>query len=180
MARRTKGFITSNTDITHGGDGFFQVLTRIKLGRVLSQETTDRPGGRQTQVCIDVDLAHTVLDAFLDFFHRHPIGFRNFTTEFIDDGQPVLRHGRGPVHDQVGIRNALVNRLDLLDGEDVTSGRASKLVGAMAGADGNRQGIYLGFLYEIRRFFRVGEHLLMGQLAFRTDAIFFTGFTGFQ
>jgi len=46
--------------------------------------------------------------------------------------------------------------------------------------DGNCQGIYLGALDEVSRFFRVGQHLAVIQNAFCTDAVFFASHTGFQ
>ena len=84
------------------------------------------------------------------------------------------------MHYQVGIRNTRVDRLDLLDGQNVAGGRTGELVSTMAGADGDGQGIHLGLLHEVSGFFRVSEHLLVGQFARRADAIFFTGFAGFQ
>ncbi len=84
------------------------------------------------------------------------------------------------MHHQVGVRDARVDRLDLLDGEDVAGGRTGELVGAVAGADGDGQGVHLGALDEVRRLFRVGEHLVVGQGAGGADAVFLTGLAGFQ
>src|SRR5690606_29443277 len=103
---------------------------RVELGLVLGHEAADGAGRGQAQVGVDVHLAHAVLDAFDDFFHRHAVGFADFTAEFVDDFQPFLRHGRRAVHDQVGIGNAGVNGLDAVDGQNVAGGRARELVGA--------------------------------------------------
>ena len=45
------------------------------------------------QVGVDVDLAHAVLDAFDDLFHRYAIGLGDGTAVGVDDLEPFLRHG---------------------------------------------------------------------------------------
>src|SRR5690606_194557 len=98
----------------------------------------------------------------------------------VDDGQPLLRHRRRTVHHQVGIRNALMDFFNTVDGQNVACWRLGELVRTVAGTDGNGQSINAGFLHEIRGFFRVGQHLAVIQHAFGADAVFFTGHTGFQ
>jgi hypothetical protein len=66
------------------------------------------------------------------------------------------------------------------DGQDVACGLAAELVGAVAGADGDRQRVQLGGLDEHGSFFGVGQHLAVVQLAFGADAVFLAGFAGFQ
>ncbi len=84
------------------------------------------------------------------------------------------------MHHQVGIRDAGVDLLDPVDGQDVAGGRPGELVGAVTGADGDRQGIAMGVLDELRRLFRVGQHLVMAELAGGANAVFLAGLTGFQ
>ena len=49
----------------------------------------------------------------------------------------------------MGVRNARVDGLDAVDGEDVAGGLAGELVGAMAGADGDGERVAVGLLDEI-------------------------------
>ncbi len=69
---------------------------------------------------------------------------------------------------------------DTLDRQDVAGRRLGELVSAVAGADGDGQGIDLSALDEVGGFFRVGQHLAVIQNTFRTNAVFFTGHAGFQ
>lgn len=85
LAGTAEGFVAGYADIGHGDHGGLEEFTRVELGRVLGHETTNSTGTGETQVGVDVDLANTVLDAFDDFFHRYTVGFRDFTTEFVDD-----------------------------------------------------------------------------------------------
>src|SRR5690606_17840679 len=73
VAGSAEGFVTGDADVAHGIDGLRQILARIELGLVLCQEAADRAGGGQTQVGIDVHLAHAVLDALDDFLDRHAV-----------------------------------------------------------------------------------------------------------
>lgn len=84
------------------------------------------------------------------------------------------------MHDQMGIRDAVVDLLDALDGQDVTGRRTGELVGAVGGTNGDRQGVALGVLHEVGSLVRVGQQLVVGQLAFGTGAVFLAGHAGFQ
>src|SRR5690606_1119822 len=66
MTGGAEGFVPGDADIAHGLDGFAEELARVELAGVLRHVATDGPGGRQTQVGIDIDLAHAVLDALDD------------------------------------------------------------------------------------------------------------------
>ena len=121
-----------------------------------------------------------MLDGFLDFLDWHAVGFLHLAAVLVDDGQQLGGHRRGTVHDQVGVGDALVDFLDAADGQDVARGLAAELVGAVAGADGNGQGVQLRGLDEHGGFFRVGQHLAVVELAFSANTVFFTGFAGFQ
>src|SRR5690606_11533221 len=138
VAGSAEGFVAGDADVTHGFDGLGEVLARVELGLVLLQEATDRASGGQAQVGVDVHLAHAVLDALDDLLDRYAVGFLDVTTELVDDRQPVLRDRGRTVHHQVGIGDALVDFLDAVDGQDVAGRRLGELVGAVAGADGDR------------------------------------------
>ena len=55
------------------------------------------------------------------------------------------------MHHQVGVGQAGVDLLDHMHGQDVAVGLARELVGAVAGAHGDGQGVHLGALDEIHR-----------------------------
>ncbi|OQC12197.1 MAG: hypothetical protein BWX79_01174 [Alphaproteobacteria bacterium ADurb.Bin100] len=121
-----------------------------------------------------------MLDGFLDLFHRHAVGLLHLAAVLVDDGQQVLRHAAGAVHHQVGVGNAGVDFLHAADRQDVAGGRAAELVGAVAGADGDGQGVELGGLDEGGGLLGVGQHLGVVQLAFGADAVFLASVTGFE
>jgi hypothetical protein len=64
---------------------------------------------------IDIDLAHTALDAALDFFDRHAVGLLDVATKLPNDLQPLLRRAAGAVHDQMGVGNLRVNGHDAFE-----------------------------------------------------------------
>src|SRR5690606_2602912 len=101
-----EGFVAGDADIAHGLDGFAEELARVELAGVVRHVAADGTGGRQTQVGVDVDLAHAVLDAFNDFLDRHAVGFLDVTTVLVDDRQPLLGYRGRAVHHQVGIGDA--------------------------------------------------------------------------
>ena len=137
-------------------------------------------GHGQTDVCVNIDFAHTRANAALNFFHRHAIGFLDVAAELADDGQPFLRHAARTVHHQVRVRHRLVDSHDLFHGQNVARGFAGEFVGAVAGTDGNRQGINAGALDKIFGLNRVCQQHVVGQFAHCAYAVFLTGFTGFQ
>jgi hypothetical protein len=102
----------------------------------------------------------------LDFFHRHAVGFLHVAAELADFGQQFLRHRRRTVHHQVGVRNAGVDFLDAVDGQDVAGGLARELVGAVRGADGDGQRVELGGLDEVGGLLRIGQQHRVVELAF--------------
>nr|CUV12243.1 conserved protein of unknown function [Ralstonia solanacearum] len=152
----------------------------VELVGVFGQELAHRAGHRQADVGVDVDLAHAVLDGFLDFLDRHAVGFLHLAAVLVDDGQQLLRHARRAVHHQVGVGDARVDFLDAADRQDVAGGLARELVGAMAGADGDGQGVELGGLDELRGFLGVGQQGRMIELADGAVAIFLARLAGFQ
>ena len=70
--------------------------------------------------------------------------------------------------------------LDALDRQGVAGRRLGELVGAVAGADGDGQGIDLGLLHEVGGLFRVGQQLAVIEHAFGANAVFLTGHAGLQ
>ena len=111
---------------------------------LLGKDLAHGAGHGQADVGVDVDLAHAALDAALDFFHRHAVGFLDVAAVLADDGQPLLRHAARAVHHQVGVGDLRMDGRDAVDGQDVAGGLAGELVGAVAGADGNGQRVDTG------------------------------------
>ena len=66
-----------------------------------------------------------------------------------------------------------MNLRDTTHGQDFAVRLASELVGAVAGADGDRQGIHAGGFDKRGCLLRVGEQLVVRQLAFRAVPVFF-------
>ena len=84
------------------------------------------------------------------------------------------------MHHKVRTGNTGVYLPDAVDGQNIASGGARKLVRAVACAAGNSQRIYLSGLYKLRRLFRIRQHLLMGKLALRADTILLTRLTSLK
>ena len=84
------------------------------------------------------------------------------------------------MHYDVGVGQRFVDFFDAVDAQHVAGGRAGEFVGAVAGADGNRQRIDAGVFHKTHGVFHAGEHLVVRELADCADAVFFARFAGFQ
>ena len=73
------------------------------------------------------------------------------------------------MHHQMRVRQPAMDFLDHFHGEDVAVGLARELVGAMRGAHRDRQRVDLGGADEIDRLVRIGQQLVVADLAF--DAV---------
>ena len=147
---------------------------------MLGQHLPHGTGHGQPNIGVDVDLAHAALDAALDFFHRHAIGLLYVAAKLANDGQPFLRHAAGAVHHQVGVRDLRMNGDDAVHGQNVARGLARELVGAVAGANRNRQRINAGLGNKVLGLHRVGQHHVVRQFADGPGTIFLSGLAGFQ
>ena len=94
--------------------------------------------------------------------------------------QQLLRHARRAVHHQMRVGDALVDFLDAVDRQDVAGGLARELVGAVAGADGDRQRVELGALDEVGGLLGVGQQLLARHRRFGAVAVFLVALHGLQ
>src|SRR5690606_26869707 len=146
VACSAEGFITGNANVCHGYHGCLQEFAWVELGWVLGQEAAYCTGAGKAQVGVYVYFAHTVFNALYNFLNRYAVGFWYLAAEFVDDFQPLLGYGAGAVHNQVGVWYAGVDGFDLINGQYVACRRAGELVRAVAGADGDGQGVYVGFL----------------------------------
>src|SRR5207253_9399547 len=138
----------------HRSHGGAEEFTWVEFARVGGHQAAHGASRCQAQVGVDVDLAYAVLDAFDDFFNRYAVGFFDVAAVLVDDRQPLLRNRRRTVHHQVGVRDTFVDFLDAVDGQHVAGRWLGELVGAVAGADGDGQGVDLSALDEVSGFFR--------------------------
>ncbi len=81
------------------------------------------------------------------------------------------------MHDQMGVRDFCVYLFDAADSKNVPCRWPAKLVGPVACANGNGQGIHIGGRDKVGGFLGVGQQLLHGQSALGADAVFFAGHT---
>ena len=142
-----------------------EVLARIEVARILGEVLADRSRHRETGVGVDVDLAHGALRSLAELGLRNADGVGKLAAELVDRVDLVLRNaGRSVEHDREA------GKL-LLDGlEDVESERrrnelagllvdrallARELVRAVAGADGDREGVAARLLGELDDLFRL-------------------------
>ncbi len=167
-------------DLAHGVLGGLEIGARVELVRLLGQDLADRAGDGQAVVGVDIDLAHAVLDAALDLFHRHAPGLGNGAAVLVDDVLQFLGNRRGAVHHQVGVGQALVDLLDHVHGQDVAVRLARELVGPVAGAHGDGQGVDAGALDELDRLVGIGQQLVMAEHALEAVAVFRLAHAAFQ
>ena len=152
----------------------------VEVGRIGCSGLTHSGGEGQTVVGVDVDLADTVADAFLDFLDGNAVGLGDLTAVLVDHLQPFLRNGGGTMHHQVGVGDGFVDFGNPADRQHFTRGFAGELVGAVAGADGDRQGINLGLGDEVSSFGRVCQQLVLGEFTLETVTVFSLTFAGLQ
>ena len=84
------------------------------------------------------------------------------------------------MHDQMHIGDALMDFFHAVDAQHLAGRFLGELVGAMAGADGDRQRVNLGLGNEIGGFIGVGQQRGMVQHAFGAMAVFLARLAGFQ
>ena len=65
------------------------------------------------------------------------------------------------MHDEVAVRNALVNFFDSVHRQDVAGRFAGELVSTVTGSDGDGQGVDARSRNELLGFFRVGQQLIV-------------------
>ncbi len=121
-----------------------------------------------------------MLDALLDLLDRHAVGLTHIAAVGVDHFKPVLRHRTRPMHHQVRRRNALMDRLDPFDGQDLAGRRPREFVCTVACADRNCQRIHLRLFHEVRSLVRISQQLAVIKLALGTRAVFFSGHPGFE
>ena len=84
------------------------------------------------------------------------------------------------MHHQMGVGQAPVDLLDHVHGQHVAVRLAGELVGAVAGAHGDGQGVDLGGAHEIHRLVRIGQQLVVAELALEAVAVFLLAHAGLE
>jgi hypothetical protein len=92
----------------------------------------------------------------------------------------VLRHRRRAVHDEMRVRQLAVDFLDHVHRQDLAVRLAREFVGAVRGAHGDGERIDLRLLDEFHGLIRIGQQLVVAELALGAMAVFLLAHAGFQ
>ena len=157
-----------------------QIFARIKFTGVFGKHFADLAGHGHAVIGVDIHLAHAILDAALDFFHRHTPCLRHLTAIGVDDVLQILRHGRRAVHHEMGVRQQAVNFFNHMHGQNSAVWLAGEFIRAMRRAHCNGQSIHLRGADKIDRFLGVGQKLVMRERALKAVAIFLLALSGLK
>ena len=138
----------------------FEKFARIEFGLVFIGNLANNTQHRQTTICVDIDLAHTVFDAAFNLFKRHTPGLRHLATMRVKYILQFLRHARRAMHHKMNIRQAVIDFFNHIHCQNFTIRLAGKFIGPMAGAHGNGKRIDLRLFDKIHRLIRVGQQLV--------------------
>src|SRR5574338_456379 len=116
LAGAAEGFVARLAHLLGGLAGGLQVFPRVELGGVLGEELADGSRHGQADVGVDVDLAHTELDALDDLLDGHAIGLLHVAAVLADDRQEILGDRGGAVDHQVGVGKTGVDLFDAVYG----------------------------------------------------------------
>src|SRR5918998_2002671 len=125
-------------DPLHRGPSRLQIVAGIELRRVLGEGLADRTRRGQTQVGVDVDLPHAVLDALLYLSHRDAPRGLYVAAILVDNVDELFGYAGGAVHYEVRGRKTLVDLLDDVHGQDLAVRLLGELVSPVARPDGER------------------------------------------
>ncbi|MND66334.1 hypothetical protein D3C80_577260 [compost metagenome] len=103
MASSTELLETILAKLGHRSHCRLEIFARIELAWILLQHAADLTCQRHTVVRVDIDLAHTMLDAALDFFNRHTPGWLHLAAILVDDFLQIFRHRRRTMHDKMRV-----------------------------------------------------------------------------
>ncbi len=136
-----------------GRAGVGQVLAGVKVIRMLGKVLADHGCEGQAQVGVDVDFAHGHPGSLAQHGLRHPLGAVQLAAELVDHFHILGDDAGGTVqHDGESREPAL----HLLQNVKAQLGLALELEGAMAGANGNGQGIAACALHKLLHLFGSG------------------------
>ena len=151
--------------LLHALAGRGEVLARIEVTRILGEVLADCSRHRETGVGVDVDLAHGALRSLAELGLRNADSVRKLAAELVDRLDLVLRNaGRSVKHDREA-RKLLLDSLEDVESERRRNELAGllvdralltrELVRAVAGADGDGEGVASGLLGELDHLFRL-------------------------
>ncbi len=103
MTRGAELLETILAKLGHRRHCWLEILARIKFARIFLQHAADLTCQCHAVVGVDVDLAHAMLDAALDFFNRHTPSRLHLAAIFVDDFLKLFRHRRRTVHDEMRV-----------------------------------------------------------------------------
>ena len=137
--------------LLHALAGRGEVLARIEVTRILSEVLADRSRHRETRVGVDVDLANRALRGLAELFLGNADGVGKLAAELVDRVDVLLRNRAGAVEDDREAGELLLNGLEDVERERRRDELARllvarallglELVGAVRGADGDREGV---------------------------------------
>ena len=137
---------------------------------MLPQVLADTGGHTQTQVGVNVDLADSALRRFPELIFRNTYGILQRTAVFVDDLHVFLRNRGGSVKDNRELRQPLRHFVQNVQTQLRVRAQL-ELISAVAGADGDGQGIHPGFLHKFLDLIRIRVHrLVMGHVHIILDA----------
>ena len=155
-------------EFLHGLAGGPEILAGIELLGLGHEHLADRSRHGQTQVGVDVDLGATHAAGHFDVGLGHTGGlFAEVATVLVDLLGEILGNRGGSVQHQRVVTHAGVEQglLDGLEALEIEVLFALELVGAVAVADGDGQGVHAGLLDELDGLFRVGVGPALGVAA---------------
>ena len=171
LSGRTELLETQTAEIAHAIHRRLQEFARIEFVRLRLGDATEFSRHRQPAVRVDVDLADAMLDAAHDLLDRHAESLPHRAAIGVEIVLQLLRHRRRAVHDEMGVRQFGVDRLDDAHREDVAVRLAREFIGAMRRAHRDGQRIDLGPHDEIDGLVGIGQQLIAARLAFGAMAV---------
>jgi len=90
IASRPELLIAIKADLLHVLAGRLVEVAGVKVGWISHGCFPHSGSEGESIVCVDVHLANTVANPFLDLFHGHSIGLGDRTTVLVDHLQPLL------------------------------------------------------------------------------------------
>ena len=138
-----------------------QILPGVKVRRMQSEVLPDGGGHGQTQIGVDVDLAHGQGGSLAQLILGHADGAGHIAAILVYLGHQVLGHGgRSVQHDGEAGQTAG----DLLQHVEAQLGLGAglKLISAVAGADGDGQRVAPGLGHELLHLLGVGIGGILG------------------
>src|SRR5574344_45482 len=140
-----------HVDLLHLVTRRTEVLARIEFARLVVEDLADRRGHRETRVGVDVDLADRALRGLAELLFRNADRVGELAAEAVDLIDVFLRNRAGPVEDDRKARELLLDLLEDVERERrrnelarlgiARALRGRELERAVAGADGDREGV---------------------------------------